>query len=392
MNYNNPIPSTFSLVIRLSSIVLFALFSFLYLFCLQCDVLAEAQYVFSGGVTSYSRLWGALIITAILLAVQGVVAKYTQLTGRWYALTFFPSFLLLTLLTSLNRVVIADFSLHQWAWAFPLLIVVFLVTLYLSRKMPGESINEGDYHLSRYLWPNFLTMFLMMVLCGANASADDVYMYELKAESLLLEKDYEGASRVGEESLVTSPRLNELRMYALAQQGLLGERLFDYPQPYGEKSLMQMDDTMTSLHRFTCKDIQEALGAWANSSVTTFQQYIDLLKQNPSTRHNPMLADYVLCGHLLRNDMHGFMRDIRKYYDISTPGKVTELPKAYREALLLQAKAIGRDSLSAFADTSMLAAYRDYAEIKSSEEKEIVRNNRLRRNYGNTFWWYVEQE
>ena len=81
MNYNNPIPSTFSLVIRLSSIVLFALFSFLYLFCLQCDVLAEAQYVFSGGVTSYSRLWGALIITAILLAVQGVVAKYTQLTG-----------------------------------------------------------------------------------------------------------------------------------------------------------------------------------------------------------------------------------------------------------------------------------------------------------------------
>ena len=99
---------------------------------------------------------------------------------------------------------------------------------------------------------------------------------------------------MGEESLVTSPRLNELRMYALAQQGLLGERLFDYPQPYGEKSLMQMDDTMTSLHRFTCKDIQEALGAWANSSVTTFQQYIDLLKQNPSTRHNPMLADYVL--------------------------------------------------------------------------------------------------
>ena len=122
------------------------------------------------------------------------------------------------------------------------------------------------------------------------------------------------------------------------------------------------------------------------------QQYIDLLKQNPSTRHNPMLADYVLCGHLLRNDMHGFMRDIRKYYDLSTPGKVIELPKAYREALLLQAKAIGRDSLSAFADTSMLAAYRDYTEIKSSEEKEIVRNNRLRRNYGNTFWWYVEQE
>jgi hypothetical protein len=391
MNYNNPIPSTISHVIRLLTVVLFALFSFLYLFCLQCDVLAEAQYVFSGGVTSYSRFWGALIITVTLLGVQYVVAKLTKLTGRWYALTFFPSFLLLAFLTSLNRAVIADFSLHQWAWVLPLLIVVFVVILYLRRKLPGESISEGDYHLSRYLWPNFLVLFLMMLLCGANSSADDVYMYELKAERLLLEKDYEAASRVGEKSLMTSPRLNELRMYALAQKGQLGERLFDYPQPYGDQSLMLMNDTVTRLHRFTCKDIQETLGAWANSSVTTFQQYIDLLKRNPSTRHNPMLADYVLCGYLLRKDLRGFTRDIKHYYDLSSPDKVMELPKAYREALLLQAKAIGRDSLNAFADTLMLAAYRDYSDIKDSDEKEIVRNNRLRRNYGNTLWWHIEQ-
>jgi len=391
MNYNNPIPSNTSNIIRLFTIVLFALFSFLYLFCIQCDVLAEAQYVFSGGVTSYSRFWGALIITVVLIGLQYVVARFTKLTGRWYALTFFPSFLLLAFLTSLNRIVIADFSLHQWAWALPLLIVAFVVILYVHRKRPGESISEGDYHLSRYLWPNFLTLFLMMVLCGANASADDVYMYELKTERLLLEKDYEAASRVGEKSLATSPRLNELRMYALAQQGLLGERLFDYPQPYGDQSLLLMDDTLTHLHRFTSKDIQQSLGAWANPSVTTFQQYIDLLKHNPSTRHNPMLADYVLCGHLLRKDLRGFTRDIKNYYDLSSPDKVMKLPKAYREALLLQAKAIGRDSLSAFTDTLMLTAYHDYSDIKNSEEKEIVRNNRLRRNYGNTLWWYVEQ-
>lgn len=390
MNYNNPIPSTISNVIRLFTIVLFALFSFLYLFSLQCDVLAEAQYVFSGGVTSYSRFWGALIITMILLGVQYVVARFTKLMGRWYALTFFPSFLLLAFLTSLNRAVIADFSLHQWVWALPLLIVAFGVVLYIHHKLPDESINEGDYCLSRYLWPNFLSLFIMMVLCGANASADDVYMYELKAERLLLEKDYEAASRVGEKSLETSPRLNELRLYALAQQGLLGEHLFDYPQPYGDQSLLLMDDTLSRLHRFTSKDIQASLGAWANPSVTTFRQYVDLLKHNSSTRHNPMLADYVLCGHLLRKDLRGFTLDIKKYYDLSSPEKVMELPKAYREAILLQAKAIGRDSLNAFADTLMLAAYRDYCDIRNSEEKEIVVNNRLRRNYGNTLWWHID--
>ena len=188
----------------------------------------------------------------------------------------------------------------------------------------------------------------------------------------------------------TSPRLNELRLYALAQQGLLGEHLFDYPQPYGDQSLLLMDDTLSRLHRFTSKDIQASLGAWANPSVTTFRQYVDLLKHNSSTRHNPMLADYVLCGHLLRKDLRGFTLDIKKYYDLSSPEKVMELPKAYREAILLQAKAIGRDSLNAFADTLMLAAYRDYCDIRNSEEKEIVVNNRLRRNYGNTLWWHID--
>lgn len=390
MNYNNPIPKTISNVIHLTTIVLFALFSFLYLFCIQRDVLDEAQYVFSGGVTSYSRFWGALIITMFLLAVQYWVAKVSRLSGRWYALTFFPSFLTLALLTSLNRDVIENFSLHQWVWAFPLLIVVYVLVVYIKRRLSGESINDGDYHLSRYLWPNFATLFVMMVWCGGNASADDVYMYELRAEQLLLEKNYKAASRVGENAQVTSMRLNELRMFALAQEGILGEKLFEYPQPYAEHSLMMMNDTLTSLHRFTCKDIQEALGAWANPSVTTFQQYVDLLKQNPATCHNPMLSDYILCGYLLQKDLHGFTRAIKKYYDLSCSSNVMLLPKAYREAMLLQAKAFGRDSLNSFADTVMLAAYRNYQQIYHTNEKETIRYNRLRRNYGNTLWWYID--
>ena len=390
MNYNNPLPQSINNIIRLTTIVLFALFSFIYLFCMQNDVLAEAQYVFSSGYTTYSRLYGALIITVFLVAIQYFVAKVSKLVGRWYALTFFPSFLGLAILTSLNRAVIEDFTFGQWVWALPLLIVLFLLLLYLKRRLPGESINDGDYHLSRYLWPNYAMMFLMMIVCGANASADDVYMYELKAERLLLEDDFEGASRVGETSLNTSPRLNEMRMYALAQQGLLGEKLFDYPQPYAEQSLMMMDDTVTRLHRFTCKDIQTSLGAWANASVTSFDQYVSLLKKNPSTRHNPLLADYILCGKLLQKDLRGFTQTIKHYFNLSSPVNVQNLPKAYREAMLLQAKAIGKDSLNAFVDTLMLNQYKDYCSILESDESTLVRKNKLRRSFGNTLWWYLD--
>ena len=390
MNYNNPLPQSINNIIRLTTIVLFALFSFIYLFCIQNDVLAEAQYVFSSGLTSYSRFWGALIITVFLVVIQFYVAKASKLVGRWYALTFFPSFLVLAFLTSLNRAVIEDFTFGQWIWALPLLIVLFILLLYIKRRLPGESINEGDYHLSRYLWPNYAILVLMMIICGANASADDVYMYELKAERLLLEDDFEGASRVGEKSLNTSPRLNEMRMYALARQGLLGEKLFDYPQPYAEQSLMMMEDTVTRLHRFTCKDIQKSLGAWANTSVTTFDHYISLLKKNPSTRYNPLLADYLLCGKLLQKDLRGFTQTIKHYYNLSSPADVQDLPKAYREALLLQAKAIGQDSLNAFVDTLMLTEYKDYCAILESDDSELIRKNKLRRSYGNTLWWYLD--
>jgi len=354
--------------------------------------LAEAQYVYSGGQTSYSRFIGAIVITLLLLALQYGVARLSRLSGRWYAFTFFPSFLILAFITSLNRQVIESFSLGQWVWALPLLIIVFIISITkLRHKMVGKSIDSGDYSFSRYLWPNFLEMFIMMVLCGANSSSGDVYLYELKAERLLLEGNYVEASKVGEYSQAVSPRLNELRMYALARQGQLGEKLFDYPQPYGNESLMQMDDTVSRLHRFTCKDIQKEFGAWANVSVKTLDSYLDLLKKNSSTRNNPLLADYVLCSQLLQRNLRGFIRSVRQYYDLSSPQYVLHLPKSYREALLLQARNIGRDSLHSFADTLMLANYHRYRGVLESDTADIVKKNILRRDFGHTFWWYMDQ-
>lgn len=390
MNYNNPLPQSITNIIRFATALMFGLFSFIYLFFIQNDVLSEAQYVFSDGITSYSRFWGALIITVVLLIVQFLVAKVSKLNGSWHAVTFFPSFLLLAFVTSLKKGVIEDFTLGSWIWAFPLLIGLYVLLIYIKHKWRGESIDNGDYSVSRYLWPNFLVLFLMMVWCGANAPARDVYMYELKVERLLLSQDYETAARVGERSLETSPRLNELRMYALAQQGLLGEKLFDYPQPYGSRSLLMMDDTITRLHRFTSKDIQQALGAWANSSVKNLDDYLALLKKNPATYRNPLLSDYVLCNKLLQRDLRGFYREIHHYRDLTLPTSVLTLPRAYREAMLLQARSISRDSLLSFADTTMLTAYKEYRNVQQMDTSEVVRANLLRRHFGNTLWWYLD--
>ena len=50
--------------------VLFCGFSFVYLLFYQADMLAVAQHILSGGVTTYNGLIGAIIITLVLMLLQ----------------------------------------------------------------------------------------------------------------------------------------------------------------------------------------------------------------------------------------------------------------------------------------------------------------------------------
>ena len=79
---------------------LFAIFSVLYLYYMQADLLATAQHVLSGGKTVYSPVWGTVVLTAMLLLLQGLCHKLLDFPMRFYALGYFPSCLVLGLITS----------------------------------------------------------------------------------------------------------------------------------------------------------------------------------------------------------------------------------------------------------------------------------------------------
>ena len=389
MSFNNPIPHSTSLAIHVACGVLFALFSFTYLFCLQGDLLAEAQYVFSGGVTTYYRGTGAVIITAVLMAMQWGLNKLTRLEGRFFAVSYFPSLLVLAVMTSLSRESIADFSFGGWCWAFPLLVAVYCLAVWAIHKFHEISIVENDYHLTRYLWPNFLTLFVMMLLCGACNKADDVYLYELKAERLLLNEEYEDAGNVGLKALVTSPRLNNLRCYALLRQGQLTDRLFDYPQPYGSQGLLDLTDTCSRINRFTVKDVCAYLGALPNSKVTTPRQYLEIMLKTDSLPDRRAIIDYYLCSLLLDKDIPSFRRALARFYHCSTGDDVVQLPRIYKEALILDRRFSPSSSI-AFPDTLVAADYAQYCTIKEECTDSTERSNQLHRKYGNTLWWHLE--
>lgn len=384
-------------VIRYSCGILFMLFSFCYLFFLQGELLAEAQYVYSQGITTYNVLIGALIISIILQVVQWIVCTLSRLPARWHALSYLPSMLFLTILTDVDRDSIHQFSFGAWLWIVPLVLVVYVIAVVVIRCFSTYE-NSEFRDLRSLLYPNYIILFCLILAVGSIPQSTDVYHYELKAERLILEKDYEGALRVGKGALRSSARLTQLRMYALSKQGQLAERMFDYPQHYGSQGLLDVTDTLSD-YRFDIGNICFHLGAFCGKSIHTTQRYYELVLAD--SIWNKHTADYYLCSLLLDKRLKEFLQVLPHYYNLadSIPNAYDYLPRAYREALLLvsplneaqQGKiVVGTDTLATLSDTVLIQRFRDYCTTKICILNLVERINKTHRLFGNTYWWYYD--
>lgn len=369
------------------------LFTFCYLYFLQGDLLAEAQFVYSHGVTTYNLFVGALIITAFLQILQRVVHLLTNLPSRWYAFSYLPSMLGLTLLTDIDRSTLLHFTFGAWTWILPLVLILFVIAVLLIRHFDSYFPSEST-DLKSQAYPNFIILFALMLIAGAIPHNPDVFHYELKTERLILEHDYEAASHVGERSLRSTPRLTQLRMYALSQQGLLAENLFDYPQYYGSKGLLDIAEHQP-YYRITTQDICAHLGARCGTSVTSTQRYLRLMLADSLC--NVHTIDYYLCSLLLDKHMDEFLQQFPYYYQLGAARNGDNLPRAYREALLLLSQPqaalhgvalINGDTLAVFTDNDFIAQFRDYNEYKSEFADPTERINKTHREFGHTYWWY----
>lgn len=373
------------------------IFSFCYLFFLQGEILVEAQFVYSKGVTSYDVLIGAIVITVVLQVIQWIVALLSHLPSRWHALSYLPSMLMLAMLTDVNRGTIEHFSFGGWTWGAPILLLIYIFLVIIVRRVDA---NTSVYMsgIKSQIYPNFIILFFLMLGTGAIPQSTDVYHYELKAERLILAKDYKGAAAVGKISLRTSARLTQLRMYALSKQGLLPECIFDYPQYYGSDGLLNIADT-SSLERFTSRDICFHLGAFPGKTVRNAARYYKIVLGD--SIYNQHTVDYYLCSLLLDKNLKEFCRQLPSYYNLSDScvGAYDSLPRAYREALLQQGErsfalqgeiVIGTDTLATLSDNEMVGRFRDYNELKNSLKDTTERINRTHREYGNTYWWYYD--
>lgn len=377
---NNNIKDTAG-VVKCSCGVVFILFCFCYIYFIQGEVLAKAQFVYSGGITSYHSLMSPLIVAGVLQIIQLVFFGLLRLPQKFYALSYFPSMLLLTALSNFDEEQLSHFSLGSWSWVFPLsLLAYFLVVSFLRSMFKDRFQDKNTYEI--IIVPNCIILMIFFLGFGSLSLNNDVYLYELKTERLISEKQYEDATNVGERSVQSSVRLTQLRMYALAKQNLLPERIFDFPQYYGVDGLIPPYDTIHTARVVTSR-IYADVGAIPGKGVKTVGQYLNLVMANDSMR-NQLTIDYSLCYKLLKKDLKGFEKILFENYNPETK----PLPRAYQEALLLKAEQDG-DSLS-YIPQETLERYKEYKLYKAQFLSPTAKANKTRQSFGNTYWWYYD--
>ncbi|MCD8291247.1 MAG: DUF6057 family protein, partial [Prevotella sp.] len=369
-----------TLVTSLCAIVFIA-YTFIYIYFTQSDVLAMMQHVLSGGLTHYDKLVGAIIITIVLYALQIGISKLTRFCGKFYALTFFPSLLLLSVLTTVNpEFEHVPFS-PVWVWLAPILIIIYVIIIIVFWKnkiSSSASLTRGT--MIGEIWINLLVLSVMFVLVSAFGTTNKIFRYRMQMEVLLKKSQWTEALEVAQTYPHTDASLTMLRAYALSRTGQLGERFFEYPVAVGSNSLLPYKTEVRSM-MISDSEITKPLSIRKKGKDVGAMDYLKYISDN-GIAMKPV-TDYLLCGYLLDRDLDSFVKLLKKKYNIVS----TTLPKHYKEALTLY-NHLRSHPVIVYSDEVMETDYSDFKKIEHQFENQTERMSYLKDYYGKTYWFY----
>ena len=139
--------------------IVFVVFSFLWLYRFQADILAAFQHVMSDGKTQYSPLLGAILITGLLQVLQLLVYSVFRLINRGHALTYFPSMLCLALISTINTDIASSYRWGFWWLLVPFVLAIWLGGCLVVRYIQNVEPDKGTkIFFSRPMWINMLVM------------------------------------------------------------------------------------------------------------------------------------------------------------------------------------------------------------------------------------------
>lgn len=368
-----------TLLIRWVSSILFCCFTFVYLYVYQGDVLAVAQHILSEGKTSYHAGVGAILITLTLYLVHLGVSYVCRPIGIGHSITFFPSLLLLTILTDVSDNIDRNFSLGGWWIAAPLLLLAYGGLMWTMNKNAHETVKDKPHvNLTQALWQNVMVLNVMFVLVGLFSNHDVVFHERAKMEQAIVNQQYKDALEVGKNNLKTDSNLVMLRAYCLSKTHKMGESLFEYPL-MGESQSLLPNGCSVRMLMTPDKDVYRYIGIIPRQQMPVMR-YLELITE--SRKAKKLAGDYLLCGYLLDKNLDNFVVHLPRYYHVDSL-----LPKHYREALVLYTHSRSNPKL-VYHDAVTDADYRDYQDLEKKYPEKMVRQTKIRDIYGKTYWYY----
>ncbi|WP_294585939.1 DUF6057 family protein [uncultured Phocaeicola sp.] len=358
--------------------LLFSIFSFVFLYVFQQDVLEALHYSLAHGKTVFAPLGSAVVITVVLVLLRWGVNSLLGLKGKVRSLSYFPSFLVLCALTGIGRdVYMADYH-SCWSWLLPMLLLAFACAGYWLRRIFRNKLNEEGSVTSLIFW-NVFFILMMCLMTVTFSNTDRTFHHELQAERALRQKDYHKALEVGKRSLEASRTLTALRVIAMVRSNQLGDRLFEYPQYYHSDGLFFSNDSTLQL-RYTNDSIYYMLGVRPYAGEPQ-KEFLYNICHKETGRFTAL--HYYLASLLLDKQVDEFAKEIPTVYE-----QGDTLPRYYREAMLLYLQNSSDTTRWEVQDSGMIDRYHAFQKLHKDGQTGIQEKNRLRKDFGDTYWWY----
>ena len=367
-------------IIAVASGLLFSVFSVVYLSVFQKEVMEALHYSLAQGKTVYAPWTSAIVGTIVLLVLRWGINVLVGLKGPLKALSYFPPCLLLGVLTDVGHGVYHGEGISaQWVWLLPLLLMLHVVIGKLLARVCKLWVNP-DLEEGIMVNSNLFILFFLCLMTACIGNSNIHFHHELKVEEALRKQDYEMAREVGVKSMDPSRNLTALRAYAMSREGTMGEYLFQYPQLYGAAGLLMgiSDDKALRLNADSLYVYLGARPALGEPAMNFFSRICEEESGNYTT------MDYYLSALLLERKLEKFVQSFDELYTVRD-----SVPRYYQQALFLYDK-MHPSNKPKVADEAMEEQWKTYEEEKNSLAGTIGEGNRMRRKFGDTYWWYYQ--
>jgi hypothetical protein len=190
--------------------------------------------------------------------------------------------------------------------------------------------------------------------------------------------DYDKAQRVALRSFAASQELTAGRAYLLAHEGVLGEKLFTYPQYFGVAGLLPREELTSPLSAAMVYDFLKVKPQKGEDAIKFLERALSVDTASVAVK------DYYLSALLLDKRLEEFADSLPRFYNVAD---TVNLPAHYKEAMLLCSK-LFPDRESLYADEALEKRYAELLKVEQEHQDILIRSNYVRKSFGNTYWWY----